>query len=91
MEEKMIQINLNPFLLEDIKGRHEELNHEVAQMILGDKASHARIPGLKKPSRLLAMIGIELVSLGSRLEGSTTSSTQPTHRMNQPIHPEGCS
>jgi hypothetical protein len=91
MEEKMIQINLNPFLLEDINRRHEELSHEVAQMKQADEASRARLPGPKKPSRVLAMLGKELVSLGSRLEGSTTSITQPTHRMSQPGHPEGCS
>jgi hypothetical protein len=91
MEEKMIQINLNPFLLEDINRRHEELSHEVAQMRLADDAFRARISGPKKPSRVLAMIGKELVSLGSRLEGSTTSITQPTHPMSQPDHTEGCS
>ncbi len=62
----MIRIGFDPSL--DAEIQHQDLIREVEQLRIAQSGSENTQPGLSVTARILALLGRQMVSLGSQLE-----------------------
>jgi len=87
----MNQLGFNPFVSMEYERRHEELIKEAAQYRLVEEALRAGLPKVRSTSKILALVGKELVSLGASIEARYGGQSETSVALNQQSNPSGCS
>jgi len=86
----MNQLGFNPFMTIENERRHAELIKEAAQYRLLREAQVAESPKMRSTSKILALVGKELASLGAILEERYSGQIETSPSMSQQSNPSGC-